>query len=217
MEPGKRFGYYARLSAKDKRIYRQSDAIGEVPIPDVDALFPIVRSLAEALEIGKRHGVAKASNALAHALFAQLGVSPVRVRVREVRPSDEHGQLYGLYTFAHDGNPPEIQVWMRTAALARTVKFPTFLRTLAHEIAHHLDLTLFALENSFHTVGFFRRESSLTRTLLRAIPRPAKPERAPKPERPPKPPKPVQLSLFGDLRAPPIPRPRVATEQDRSA
>jgi len=213
LEPGKRFGYYARLSAKDKRIYRASDAITEVPLPDVPALFPLVCALAAALDLGKRPTVAKAANALGDAVFAQLGVPPVRVRVREVRPNSEHGQLYGLYTFAHDGKPPEIEVWMRTAAQKRTVKFPTFLRTLAHEIAHHLDLTLFALENSFHTVGFFRRESSLTRTLLRALPRPerparpaaaaapssdAAPPRPPKPAKPPKPPKPVQLSLFDD-------------------
>lgn len=199
MEPGKRFGYYARLSAKDKRIYRKSDAITAVPLPDVEALFPLVQALAAALAAGKRPTVAKAANALGEAVFAQLAVTPVRVRVREVRPNSEHGQLYGLYTFAHEGKPPEIEVWMRTAAHKRTVKFPTFLRTLAHEMAHHLDLTLFELENSFHTVGFFRRESSLTRTLLAAIPRPARPPREPRPPRPPKPPKPVQLSLFGDL------------------
>lgn len=194
MEPGKRFGYYARLSSADKKIYRRSDAITAVPLPDAAALHPHVRALAAALESGKRPTTGKCAAALCEAIFAQLGVSPVRIRVREVRPSSERGELHGLYTFAHDGKPPEIEVWMRTAAHRRTVKFPTFLRTLAHEVAHHLDLTLFGLENSFHTVGFFRRESSLSRQLLAAFGPPK--ERPPRPEKPPKPPKPVQLSLF---------------------
>jgi len=39
-----------------------------------------------------------------------------------------------------------------------------------HELAHHLDVTLLALEDSFHTAGFFRRESSLVRQLLGRAP-----------------------------------------------
>jgi hypothetical protein len=198
MEPGKRFGYYARLSSADKRVYRRSDAITSVPLPDAAALFPLVRALAAALEAGKRPGVGRAAGALCDAILRQLGVSAVRVRVREVRPKAEHGELHGLYTFAHEGKLPEIEVWMRTAEHRRTVKFPTFLRTLAHEIAHHLDMTLLGLDNSFHTVGFFRRESSLSRQLLAAVTPSPRPRRE-KEARPPRPPRPVQLSLFGDL------------------
>lgn len=199
-EGPKRFGYYARLSSGDKRIYRKSDEITSVPLPGAEALFPLVVTLAEALELGKRVAVAKAANALCGALFQQLNVSVVRIRVREVRPTSDWGELHGLYTFAHDGKPPEIEVWMRTAAHRRTVKFKTFLRTLLHEVAHHLDLTLYSLGNSFHTVGFFRRESSLSKQLLRAI-RPAPPAAPPEPpaEKPKRRPRPVQLSLFGDL------------------
>jgi hypothetical protein len=54
---------------------------------------------------------------------------------------------------------------MRTAAQSKVVAFRTFLRTLLHELAHHLDVTLLGLEESFHTEGFFRRESSLMRQL----------------------------------------------------
>lgn len=196
VKPGTRFGYYARLSSRDKGVYRKSDAIAEVPLPDAAALHPLVAALGAMLEAGKRPSVGRAASALCNALFEQLGVAPVRIRVREVRPSSERGELHGLYTFAHDGKPPEIEVWMRTAAHHRCVKFPTFLRTLVHEVAHHLDLTLHGLGNSFHTAGFFRRESSLSRQLLAATPRVERPARAP---RPPRPPKPVQLSLFVDL------------------
>jgi hypothetical protein len=55
---------------------------------------------------------------------------------------------------------------MRTARQARVVAFRTFLRTLLHEIGHHLDYTHLKLAESFHTGGFFRRESSLFHQLI---------------------------------------------------
>ena len=39
--------------------------------------------------------------------------------------------------------------------------FRTFLRTLLHEVGHHLDYEHLRLADSFHTEGFFKRESSL--------------------------------------------------------
>src|SRR5581483_3130762 len=74
------------------------------------------------------------------------------------------GELHGLYTW-EEGKVPVIEVWMRTAKNRRVVQFRTFLRTLLHEICHHLDFTLFELDATFHTAGFFRRESSLMRQL----------------------------------------------------
>jgi hypothetical protein len=55
---------------------------------------------------------------------------------------------------------------MRTARHARVVAFRTFLRTLLHELLHHLDLEVLGLDWSFHTEGFFRRESSLFHQLV---------------------------------------------------
>jgi hypothetical protein len=54
---------------------------------------------------------------------------------------------------------------MRTAQRAQVVKFKTFLRTLLHELCHHLDYEHLKLEESFHTEGFYKRESSLLRQL----------------------------------------------------
>jgi hypothetical protein len=51
---------------------------------------------------------------------------------------------------------------------------------------HHLDVTLLGLDDSFHTEGFFKRESSMVRQLL---PRAA--SKARKEAR-----KPLQLALF---------------------
>ena len=50
---------------------------------------------------------------------------------------------------------------MKTAARGQVVAFRSFLRTLLHELCHHLDYTLYALADSFHTEGFFRRENAL--------------------------------------------------------
>jgi hypothetical protein len=57
-------------------------------------------------------------------------------------------------------------VWMRTAAKQQVVAFKSFLRTVVHELAHHLDYELFALEETYHTEGFYKRESSLANALF---------------------------------------------------
>ena len=55
---------------------------------------------------------------------------------------------------------------MRTAHKQHVVAFKSFLRTLCHEICHHLDYELFALQETFHTEGFYKRESAITNALL---------------------------------------------------
>ena len=55
---------------------------------------------------------------------------------------------------------------MRTAKKRQVVAFKSFLRTLCHELCHHFDYELFALEQTFHTDGFYKRESSLANALL---------------------------------------------------
>jgi hypothetical protein len=55
---------------------------------------------------------------------------------------------------------------MRTAQRRRVVAFRTFLRTLLHELGHHLDYSYLRLPDSFHTEGFYKRESSLMHQLL---------------------------------------------------
>jgi len=57
-------------------------------------------------------------------------------------------------------------VWMRTAKKENVVKFRTFLRTLLHEVCHHLDYELYKLAETFHTEGFYARESALMRDLM---------------------------------------------------
>ena len=52
------------------------------------------------------------------------------------------------------------------AAEGPSVAFRTFLRTLLHEVGHHLDYTLLRLGDSFHTQGFYARESHLFHQLV---------------------------------------------------
>jgi hypothetical protein len=59
---------------------------------------------------------------------------------------------------------------MRTAQKKNVVAFKTFLRTLIHELCHHLDYELFALDDTFHTEGFYKRESTLVAGLLAQLP-----------------------------------------------
>ena len=88
------------------------------------------------------------------------------------RPHAHWGELHGLYTEARAGRLPKITLWMRTARQRRVVAFRTFLRTLLHELCHHLDYRRLRLPDSFHTEGFYKRESSLFHQL---VPEPAKP------------------------------------------
>jgi hypothetical protein len=55
---------------------------------------------------------------------------------------------------------------MRTARQRRVVAFRTYLRTLLHELGHHLDYRYLKLADSFHTQGFYQRESSLFHQLV---------------------------------------------------
>jgi hypothetical protein len=162
--PPARFSYYGRLSAADKKIYRASDEVVTIDVPDAAGLADSVETLRSALSSEKRASVERASHALCRALLERLSVRPLVVKVRSVRPSDHEGELHGLYTW-EDGKTPVIEVWMRTARHEHVVAFRTFLRTLLHEVCHHLDFTLLELSQTFHTQGFFRRESSLVRQL----------------------------------------------------
>jgi hypothetical protein len=160
----RRFGYYARLDRAQRAIYRRSDAITTIEVAAADRLSAGIDAIAAALAAGDRVEVQGAAQRLCDGLADALGVPPVVVAVRAVRPSGRGMELHGLYTQT-PGRRPRIEVWMRTARHERTVAFRTFLRTLIHEVCHHLDYTLLGLEDSFHTTGFFRRESSLVRQL----------------------------------------------------
>ena len=161
------FPYYGRLSAARQRIYRRSDAILRVEIPDIAPLVGLARAVGPALEAADRPAVERACQGLVDDLNARLATPRVRVRVLERRPADSGGELQGLYEPDEvTGRQARITVWMRTAQREQVVKFRTFLRTLVHEVCHHLDYELYKLPETFHTEGFYARESAMMRELL---------------------------------------------------
>lgn len=162
----RRFPYYERLTKKEQRTYDRSDAITEIALPAVliPALQKRARHVAAALKSERQPAVQAASRELVRRIVEALKIGAVEVRVRAVRPSSADGELHGLYTREEDGSAT-IEVWMRTAAKGAVVAPRTFLRTLVHELVHHLDFEVLELEDTFHTRGFFRRESSLVRQL----------------------------------------------------
>lgn len=120
--------------------------------------------LGRALASESRPAVELAAGYLARGLTDMVRVRPARIEVLAARPRSNWGELHGLYT-PDPARPPHIQLWMRTARHKRVVAFRTFLRTLLHELGHHLDYEHLKLADSFHTEGFFRRESSLFKQL----------------------------------------------------
>ena len=155
------FSYYARLSPARQRIYRQSDAIQRVNLPPGPLFDELLQHLETALRTENRGEAERLGQSLLNDLTTRLRVPRVRVRVLSVRPSGNWGELHGLYEPFEDGTPPLITLWMRTVARKQVVAFKTFLRTLLHELCHHLDYELYRLPETFHTEGFYKRESSL--------------------------------------------------------
>jgi hypothetical protein len=154
-----------RLTRAQQRIYDRSNANPSIRLYATPRLHAAVRALPPALASAERPRVERVAQAVADEITTALRVPPVRVAVNGTRPSNARGELHGLYTpSAHPkagGAAATIKVWMVTAKRGQVVAFKTFLRTLLHEICHHLDYALLGLADSFHTDGFYQRESSL--------------------------------------------------------
>jgi hypothetical protein len=167
-----RFAYYDSLSSGSKKTYRKSDALLRVEVPDIQALLPLARAIEPALAAEDRRAVERACQALVDAINARLQTPPVRMNVLERRPSNSGGELHGLYEPDEvTGGVAKISIWMRTARKEQVVKFRTFLRTVVHELCHHFDYELYGFAETFHTQGFYTRESTLMRELLGEKPR----------------------------------------------
>ena len=160
------FAYYDKLSPARRRIYRKSDSIESLGIPPGLSLGGAIAAVAEGLRLEHRLDTQSACQRLINALMEAYRVPAVRVKVLLRRPADDYGELHGLYEPEEDGTRACISVWMRTAQRKQVVAFKTFLRTLIHEVCHHLDYELFALEETFHTEGFYKRESTLVAAFL---------------------------------------------------
>lgn len=160
------FGYYNGLNFKQKRIYQESDRIVAFPLPDPGSLQPLATKVQEALRSGRLDRTKKWAQLLLDAITDQLAIQRVRLDLSDARPSNSKMELHGLYYPAQGRKYPRMKLWMRTAKRRQVVAFKTFLRTLLHELCHHLDYECLGLQDSFHTEGFYRRESSLVQQVL---------------------------------------------------
>jgi hypothetical protein len=161
---GVRFPYYENLSRDERRIYDASDAVRAFRLHQPARFAPAVEAIRSALVRGEREEVERATQALVDALTGEFQAPGIDLRVWRTRPSNARSELHGLYTH-NPGRRPRIEVWMRTARHGRVVAFRTYLRTVVHELCHHLDFAKLGFEWSFHTRGFFQRESSLVNQL----------------------------------------------------
>ncbi len=142
------------------RTQQQSNRIGAVRLFVSPVLRQAVTDLGPALASGCPEHVQPVVQTIANEICSALKVPPVTVLVERVRPHNQRGELHGLYT-ARKGSVATIRLWMLTAKRQKVAAFKTFLRTLLHELCHHLDYHLLHLGDSVHCEGFYKRESSL--------------------------------------------------------
>ena len=159
------FDFYYRLSAPRRREYARSDAL-EAPSLDATVMRPLGERLQAALVSGDQTSVRLAAQALADAFGAQLHLPPLRVSVLRTRPQRGGSEYHGYYEGGEGAKKARITLWMFTARRRQVVAYRTFLRTLVHELCHHLDFEGFGFGESFHTEGFYKRESALCRVIL---------------------------------------------------
>lgn len=160
------FAYYHRLSRQQQRVYRRSDDIRIIQLPVELRIVPLIENLARVLKLEDQRKVENACRQILNGLTKALKVPAARVTVYAVRPCGHWGELHGLYIPGDGGKPAHVEIWIRTARRRQVVAFRTFLRTLLHELCHHLDYELLKLPESFHTEGFYQRESSLLNQLV---------------------------------------------------
>ena len=150
-----------KLAVKDRRSYLKSKEQFVLPIPFHPENSRFLLQLEEALTAKNQALVRLSAQRLSHHLNQLLGVKFVELEILEKRPSNSRGELHGLYQAGGKLAVPRIRLWMRTAKRLQVVAFKTFLRTFIHEHLHHWDYHLLKLSNSYHTEGFYRRESDV--------------------------------------------------------
>lgn len=165
--PGERTSpsWYKRLPATLQRVAAASDRVPSLAFRPGATLVQAVSELVEVLPTGKVPEVQIRSQRIADGVCTGFRVPLVWVRVAERRPHNQRGELHGLYSPSTPPARDVITLWMFTAKRAQVVAPRTFLRTLLHELCHHLDYTHLKLRDSLHTQGFYQRESSLFASL----------------------------------------------------
>ena len=156
--------YFYRLSPRAQQAYLRSDAIDRFDLAPSQNALALAAALMETLAAGRIAATERAAQDLVTELCRLFRVRSVPIEVKGVRPHNARGELHGIFY----PERPRIVLWMRTAQRHDVVKPKTFVRTLMHELGHYLDYALLKLGDSYHTRGFFQRESSLVHALRRS-------------------------------------------------
>jgi hypothetical protein len=160
------FSFYSKLSAAQKCIYQRSDSNISVPFHDAETLqqhIPMHTGSLLKVDVVQVEDICRK---ITLGITSRLSIKPLRIKVLAVRPSACWGELHGLYEPANGQASAVITLWLRTTKQRRVVAFKSFLRTLLHELCHHLDYKIYRLPDSFHTEGFYKREASLFHQLM---------------------------------------------------
>jgi hypothetical protein len=146
---------------KDTAGFEKSDRIKALDLPEEARLLSaLAKRIEAAMQTGKPSEVRVACAEFLSQASGFYKVPNCGIRVLAARPlrgREWVSELFGDYT-------PEtmlIRLWMRTARKQEITSFGTFLSTLCHEFAHHLDFHLFKFSDSWHTRGFYERTAVL--------------------------------------------------------
>ena len=165
--PAMSYSYFNRLNRTQKKIYLASDKVTAINLSDIELMRENTHELMQVLPQANVVAVEDCCQRLSDQICKTLNLSCARIHVLERRPHNNYGELHGLYEPIDRGRSRgQIYVWMRTAKRQQVVAFKTFLRTFIHELCHHLDYEYLKLADSFHTQGFFQRESSIYKQLV---------------------------------------------------
>ena len=161
------YSHYHRFTKAQKRIANKSDSLPQVSFSELEPLQQFTVEIHKQLSLENLEFVDRSSQNLVDAICVQLKFPSVRVHVLERRPHDKESELHGLYEPVDETRlRARIYIWMRTAKRQQVVAFKTYMRTLVHELCHHLDYEYYRLEDSVHTQGFFQRESNIVKQLI---------------------------------------------------
>src|SRR2546427_9138167 len=131
----------ARLTPLQQRIYDRSASITSIQLTPTPQLLEATTALAGALVADDQLRVEALAQTIVNHICGRLKVRTVRVHVQGLRPSNQRGELHGLYTqYGGGGRSDSIPGWRRTAkrgpAVAFSPLFPPFLHQGRHPPAY---------------------------------------------------------------------------------
>ena len=155
------FAYFDKLNQDQQKTYLLSDRIRQVKFPNDISLRPLILSLKQALHDEDQLSVEQTLQSISQIITSSLGLASLQVNVLPVRPSVKGEELLCIHSSPNYDTRHIIYVWMYTSQQHHVVAYNTLLRLFTHELCHYIDHDYFRFNESFHTHGFYQRESEL--------------------------------------------------------